>query len=355
MDLDADGDGNIANQPSGLMIYNVGATMAKGYYFWNGTEWRSIEDTTSVKANATVDCLASILDPQQTIEGSLPKPIISGTIIKVPYTGGNGGKFVGVTLTSIGNPNITATIADGKLEYGSGYLVFTVQGTPIPAQSSPVGISFDLTPFYTANSDMTGCADVTVGTQINADIKVTAVMDYMKFVQDPDTGVWGYTVDATTPDGLYTIKVFMRHSRNNTSTQPTATNNQTSTSSGSENNVLIRNNTNTTKVLMWNYSTFYGGQISDAGGNLQVPSKQPGGGSGNTWRSLSNSNAGSWGNPGIYNANSDGPEYRYYSWIDTSSTTKVAYIATVMAGMDPTASNTDVLKQKVIIIKKQFM
>lgn len=105
---------------------------------------------------------------------------------------------------------------------------------------------------------------------------------------------------------------------------------------------------------MWNYSTFYGGQITDAGGNLVVPSQIPGGGDGNTWRSLSTSNAGAWGNPGIYNASNSGPEYRYYSWIDTSTTSKVAYIATVMAGMDPSATATQVTKQKVFIKIEQI-
>lgn len=187
---------------------------------------------------------------------------------------------------------------------------------------------------------------------MNADYKVVAVMDYMKFVTDPDSSVKGFTVDATSPDGLYTIKVFLRHSLQTASA--TATNNTNRADSGSENNVLLRNNSSTSKTLMWNYSTFYGGQITDAGGNLIVPSQMPGGGSGNTWSNLSTNNTGAWGNPGIYNASSNGPEYRYYSWIDTSSTTKVAYIATVMAGMDPSANNRDILKQKVFIRIEQI-
>ncbi|WP_291119936.1 hypothetical protein [Empedobacter sp. UBA7248] len=347
MDLNADGDNDISNQPQGLLIYNIGTALPKGYYFWNGTEWRSIEDTTSVKASASVNCVASIIDPSQSIDGDTPKPILSGSIIKVPYTGGNGGKFTGVTLQSIGNPNITATIADGKLEYGSGYLVFALQGMPIASQTSPIGISFDLTSFFEVNTDITGCKDITVGTQMNADIKIIAVMDYMKFVTDPDTGVKGFTVNATTPDGLYTIKVFMRHSiQNNTATSK---NNTYRTDSGTENNVLIRNNTADIKTIMWNYNTEYGGYIGDAGGSLKVPSKIPGGGVGNTWRTLSTSNTGAWADQGIYNASNSGPEHRRYTWIDTTSNTKVAYTAIVMAGMDPTAVQTDVEKLKVYI------
>ncbi len=353
-DLNSDGDNNIGNQPQGLLIYNTGTSIAKGYYFWNGSEWRLFDDSSTVAAVATMNCNNAILDPSQSIDGSTPTPIISGTIIKIPYSGANGGKFNGVTLSSLGNPNITATIASGKLESGSGSLVFTIQGTPNSSQSSPVGISFDLTPFTTANPGLAGCSVVTVGTQLNADIKTVAVMDYMKFVTDPDTGVKGFVVDAKTPDGLYTVKVFMRHSLQTAAAN--ATNNTTSTSSGVENNVLLRNNSASTKILMWNYSTFYGSQITDAGGNLNVPAGIPGGGAGNTWRSLSTSNTGTgaWGNQGIYNASNDGPEYRYYSWIDTSSTSKVAYIATVMAGMDPAATNTQVTRQKVFIKIEQI-
>nr|WP_314498763.1 hypothetical protein [uncultured Chryseobacterium sp.] len=354
MDLNSDGDNNISNQPHGLLIYNKGTALARGYYFWNGTEWRTIDNSSSTEAVTTINCSSAVLDPSQKIDGDLPTPIISGTVLKIHYSGANGGRYNGITLTSVGNPNITATITSGKLESGSGNLVFTIQGTPSASQSSPAGISFDLAPFIAANPGFTGCSSVTVGTQVYADVQTRAVMDYMKFVTDPDTGVKGFSVDAKTPDGLYTIKVFMRHSLQTAAA--TAHNNTTPTTSGTENNVLIRNNTSANKVLMWNYSTFYGGQITDAGGNLNIPAGIPGGGTGNTWRSLSTATAGTgaWGNQGIYNANSNGPEYRYYSWIDTSNTSKVAYIVTVMAGMDPSASNTEVIKQKVFIRIEQI-
>ncbi|GEN66360.1 hypothetical protein [Chryseobacterium rhizosphaerae] len=39
-DLNADGDNNISNQPVGLLVYNKGANLQPGYYFWNGSEWR---------------------------------------------------------------------------------------------------------------------------------------------------------------------------------------------------------------------------------------------------------------------------------------------------------------------------
>ncbi|MCQ9638107.1 hypothetical protein MP478_01800 [Chryseobacterium sp. WG14] len=39
-DLNADGDNNVSNQPAGLLVYNNGASLPAGYYFWNGSEWR---------------------------------------------------------------------------------------------------------------------------------------------------------------------------------------------------------------------------------------------------------------------------------------------------------------------------
>ncbi|MDL1913201.1 MAG: hypothetical protein FDW93_01560 [Bergeyella sp.] len=360
LDLNSDGNDDVSDQPVGLLIFNNGKTFPHGYYFWTGKEWQVLNSSSVVPAQAKLNCESALLDPSQAIDGDTPKPIISGTVMKIYYSGANGGRFNGITLTSKGNLNIKATIADGKLENGSGVLVFAVQGIPTAEQTSPKGITFDLTPLIKANPGLKGCTSVTVGTQVNADIKTVAVMDYMKFVTDPDTGVKGFTVDATTPDGLYTIKVFMRHSIQ--SNAATETNNTYPTDSPYENNVLLRNNSSEAKVIMWNYYTIFGGSynsgiLSDAGGNLRVPPRKPGGapeGGGNTWLSLSVSYHGGWGNPGIYNAVSGGPEYRRYTWIDTSSSTKVAYNVTVMSGMDPSFSKTQPTKQKVFIKIEQI-
>ncbi len=177
-------------------------------------------------------------------------------------------------------------------------------------------------------------------------------MNYMQFMTDADTGAKGFGVYCTTPDGLYTVRVWFLHSRQNA--QATANNNTESIVSA-YNNVQLRNNSDETKTLMWNYEIAYGGHISNAGGNLQVPPKVFGGAeSGNSWVSNSPTTNARWGDPGIYNAVNSGPEYRRYSWIDTSTTTKVAYTVSVMAGMDPQAVNTDISKQKVFIKIEQI-
>lgn len=38
-----------ATNATGLLVYNVGGTgaLTAGYYFWNGSEWRTIDNTTA--------------------------------------------------------------------------------------------------------------------------------------------------------------------------------------------------------------------------------------------------------------------------------------------------------------------
>jgi len=355
LDLNSDGDGNVANQPTGLLIFNSGTTFVKGYYFWNGTEWRSINNSVVTAPSITsLGCENAILDPNMYQAG-----VAYNGYLKIPYTGGNGAAYTeGSTITVNG---LQFKLKPGTLAYGSGEFVFSVTGTP--TLSSPAATSIpiqgsagnNLIPFLTPALNCT--ATVGNNTSTAADIKVAAVMDYMKFVTDPDTNVKGFVVEAKTPDGLYTVRVFMRHSLQTSAA--TISNNTTSTSSTSENNVQLRNNSTITKTIMWNYTTFWSNSTSqvpftDAGGGLRVPPAQPGGGQGNTWSTMSASNAGAWGNPGIYNASNNGPEYRYYSWIDNTGSSKVAYIATIMSGKSPFTSPTEPTTQKVFIRIEQI-
>lgn len=370
LDLNSDGDGNVANQPAGLLIYNSGNTFVKGYYFWNGTEWRSINNSVvTAPVIAGLDCQSAILDPNMYQTG-----IAYNGYLKIPYTGGNGASYVeGSTITVNG---LQFKLQPGTLAYGSGEFVFSVTGTP--TVSSPIETSIpvqgsagnNLIPFLSPAMNCT--ATVGNSTSTAADVKVAAVMDYMKFVTDPDTGVKGFVVEAKTPDGLYTVRVFMRHSVQNGTA--TATNNTNKTTSLTENNVQLRNNSAIAKTIMWNFTTFWGTQAGNTSqvpygdtGAVSVPAGKPGGAKGNSWTTMASgtaaANAGAWGDPGIYNSlvggsstTSPGPEYRYYAWIDTSTTSKVAYIATVMAGMDPSAlpTATDVTKQKVFIRIEQI-
>jgi len=148
LDLNGDGDNNIANQPQGLLVYNSGSTLAKGYYFWNGSEWRNVDNSTSVAPSITsLDCTSASISPSTYTAGTA----YSG-VMTINYNGGNGGTYN--AGTPIGPINgLYFTLQSGKLLNGSGQLSFTVTGTP--SLSSPtatnVPVNNSLVSFYTGS------------------------------------------------------------------------------------------------------------------------------------------------------------------------------------------------------------
>lgn len=54
----------------------------------------------------------------------------SGISSSIPYTGGNGGYYLGVSIASTGITGLTATLTSGNFTNGTGSLVFTITGTP---------------------------------------------------------------------------------------------------------------------------------------------------------------------------------------------------------------------------------
>lgn len=156
MDLNADSDNNVANQPVGLLIFNNGSTLSKGYYFWNGSEWRTIDNSTAIAPSvASVSCSGATLTPGNYTSGTP----YSGTLT-IPYSGGNGGSY------SNGSPvvvnGLTFTLQSGKLVMGSGNLTFTVSGTPTVTSptTTTVPINSTTVPFLTAAQS---CSTTTVG------------------------------------------------------------------------------------------------------------------------------------------------------------------------------------------------
>lgn len=330
----------------GLVVYNIQGDLTEGFYYWDSTKWKFFNSSlaTPPEINSLI-CTGANLSPATYTQG-----VFYEGILKIPYNGGNGGFYNGGS--SFTTQGLTVTLQDGKLESGVGELVFLVEG--MPQISSPNAINIPINGTATDKIEIpfwNGECNAVVGDQISAEIKTIAVIDYMKFLTDPDTGTKGFSVQCKTPDGLYTIRAFFNHSLKDGSA--TVTNNTDEIKSTSNNNIQIRNNSDQQKTIMWNYTTFYGKSNRGAsGGDLKVPPKVFGGAdedSGNTWVSNAPGVYAQWGNPGIYNADFNGPEYRIYSWIDTSPMTKVAYIATIMAGFDPGSNKTDITKQKVFI------
>lgn len=147
MDLDADGDSDISNQPVGLLIFNDGSTLAQGYYFWSGTEWRNIYDITSSSPSiSSIDCSNAVLTPSTYTSG-----VSYNGYMRIPYTGGNGAAYsAGSAILSTNVTGLTATLQSGTLGYGSGELVYKVQGTP--NASSPTLSNFTIPATFGASS-----------------------------------------------------------------------------------------------------------------------------------------------------------------------------------------------------------
>ena len=155
-DLNTDGDGNISNQPKGLLIYNpdgVSGGLPQGFYYWNGNEWRIIASNTSIQPGVNaIMCSEATLSPASYVSGQA----YNGTLT-VPYIGGNGGSYgPGSPIASTGVTGLNATLQAGSLAYGNGYLTYTITGTP--NASSPATASFIIPSMFGG----AGCT-VTVG------------------------------------------------------------------------------------------------------------------------------------------------------------------------------------------------
>ncbi|BFO67495.1 hypothetical protein [Chryseobacterium sp. KCF3-3] len=60
MDLNADGDNNISNQPAGLLVYNTATAGAvpndvvPGYYYWDGSKWKGFIENYRVQGTGVI-------------------------------------------------------------------------------------------------------------------------------------------------------------------------------------------------------------------------------------------------------------------------------------------------------------
>jgi len=286
---------------------------------------------------ARLACEGASLDPLISIRAGEPIPV--GTFMKIPYSASNAGTYQPITLTSVGNPDVTATIGRGVLAPGSGVLAFSLMGTPTAGQEAPIGITFDLTPFLELNDSLHGCSTVTVGHTRAAAVLTTAVMGSLERMRDTDGNeVWALESDS--PDGVFSVRVVL-------------SGNHSSVRHGNQDfNIQLRNNRDTATSIIWNYTTFWGGGgINGSGVVSTVPSKRWGGvaGSGAPFILATSPHGenGWWGDRGIYDASGYGPEYRRYTWIELGEGNKTAYEITVMAALDTTTPTTAVSPTRV--------
>ncbi|RLJ31263.1 hypothetical protein CLU97_0676 [Chryseobacterium sp. 7] len=318
LDLNADGDNVAANQPQGLLVYNIGTTLNKGYYYWNGSEWRVFDSSTAVApVLGSLVCASSTLSPASYSTG-----VPYAGNLRVPYTGGNGGSYQpGTPITVHG---LTFTLRASKLEFGDGELVFSVVGTPDTNTDFTVNLTPSEIPFLASGQQCT----VTVTNQTTADTKNVAYVGTL--VSTSDNGRTGYHLVGTTPDGQWSVRCFLP---TNTAFQDV--------------NLQLRYNGSAsdpdTRDIIQNTTYMWGGGDTNSGNQVTYPKNIWAGSNANTSAlsiatSQTATNFPNWGDPGVYAAAR--PEYRLYHWTDYSATgTKVFYTMEFMMGSSTPGAN----------------
>ena len=310
--LDLDGDDQ-TEQPEGLFVYNKGTALPEGYYYWNGVEWRALESATTIAPTITdLLCDGASLSPSAYYSDE----DYTG-VLRIPYTGGNGGRFSGGT--SVTANGLTFTLQDNKLNIGLGELVFNVSGRP--TESSPVATTFTvntaLIPFFT------GTCQIKVGDQINADVKSVAIMAPLTYTSDVRAG---YQAIITSPDGKFSVRAFVP-----------------SGAAFSTTNLQLRANTSSSVTILSNTTNLRSaGTNGNSHNELILPGNQWCGNGGSLATAQNaivqnSSNNPSWGTASRFTSNM--PESRYYAFTTNDGADKVFYhVRYMMGSMSDTAN-----------------
>jgi hypothetical protein len=296
--LDLDG---IPGQATGLLIYNSGNKLARGYYYWDGSEWKTMDNSTSIAPEiSSINCSTVTLSPSSYTTG-----VPYSGILKVTYSGGNGGTYPTGTAFTVNG--LIFQLHSGKLLNGTGELTFSISGTPTVSSPTATVIPINSTtvPAYTGIS-----CDASVGGEERADIKVSATVGPLRITTDPSPG---YDRIITSPDGKFSVRVVIN-------------------SGGGYDlaDLQIRSNSGT-PTIMWNAGTEYvNGQIVQGNNGMAFPAQGVwyGNGAGNG-TTLNPSITNAWGDADVYYGS---PEYRRYTWTNTDPTDKATYTLTFMMG-----------------------
>ncbi|MDR1258042.1 MAG: hypothetical protein LBK65_01995 [Tannerellaceae bacterium] len=286
------------SQPAGLLIYNeAGGAMDEGFYFWSGTEWQNLKTSASVVPKISkLEVEHAAIEPKMFTAG-----VYYSGILKVPYTGGNGGKYpAGTCINSVGNTGLKACLKAGVLENGIGYLVYDLTGTP--AAKSPVGATFSIE-FDSIKSQ------VTVGDSEEATVMTTISLG--PFIAASDNGVKGFHRVVSSFDGKFSVRIFIKGN-----------------DSFNLANIQIRSNTTDNVKIMWNVNVSNrGGDTSQAGNSLTLQNSKMWYGNVNrdTSKPVTSGGRTYWGVEGIRS-----PEQRSYIWTTTDVNDKTIYHLTFM-------------------------
>ncbi len=354
--------GKASRHKAGMMVYNLATSkdVTPGTYYNDGSKWIRLGLLSGQAGNAVLQCSQAAFDPGQILKYGTA--VLPGTVINIPYTGGNGGVYNGATIMSTDpESTIKAKIESGILANGSGTLSFTVLENSYPSQEeAKIGnpVNLNLQPFFSANPVFdTACKVISVGYELKAEVLRTATIDNLRWTDED--GVEGYSCQLTSADGRFSVRAFILSNDEYDSYSSTV---------GSDGaygiNLQIRNNTNSTITIGGQYTYFWNGvgSVGQSFLNLksgvwsgdnaldgQYPATEnpnnhiwyapyvcPPGSTGyaadpeNPVSIESNRECGlsiHWGNDGVYAAAA--PERRIYSWsINDGAQTKTAYILT---------------------------
>ncbi|SMO72557.1 major paralogous domain-containing protein [Chryseobacterium rhizoplanae] len=102
---------------------------SKGFYYFDAASNRWVRIISRGSATAA---LSQLLCSSSTNIGILEatRPA-SGVSVIVPYNGGNGGVYPALSVPSMGITNLNATLYQGNLSVGGGFLVFNITGIPL--------------------------------------------------------------------------------------------------------------------------------------------------------------------------------------------------------------------------------
>jgi hypothetical protein len=134
--------GTLANGCDGDLIFTITGTpanigTASFALTFGGQSCTFTLNVNAPAAIASLDCSGS------TAAGTLSSgTAASGVTQSIPYTGGNGGSYSTISISSAGVSGLTATAAAGSVANGTGSLVLTITGTPATSGTASFTVTF---------------------------------------------------------------------------------------------------------------------------------------------------------------------------------------------------------------------
>ena len=300
----------VPNPEVGLIVYNTGkhsVYSVSGILYWNGSEWKMMDNSSAAQATlSSISCASATLTPSHYTSG-----VPYTGILRITYTDGNGGRYGQGPMHIDTYTGLVFRLQEGKLENGSGELVFSVMGTPTKSspEAATMPVNSTMIPFYSGAACQAKVGDIS-----SAIIKVKASVGPL--VQTNE-GAPGYHRVITTPDGKYSVRVYLRNGQKI-----------------EEADLQIRYNLPGQDIIMWSSVFAWFDDINGASNNSLVLSSGQWSGNngdrgGNTEVQGSGNNV-AWGNADVYY--SGNPEHRSYMWTSKDMLSQTTYTLTFMMG-----------------------